>query len=653
MTFSLSPPQTLFRTSNLRHSTMDCIKRQHLLELLSPAVAAHHPRASRALADYIARPLTDDELEQFVTTLILTKQKKHARQATQAELLQRIDRAKTQYATYLRAMNKRDIRVQWLSSKDLQSFGPTYQRQHWLHVQEVFSHRYEEPTKEFDEVKGKWHTGFSIVVSCAELEKLSEITNGWPVHFKDNVDPTYAPPSTRKPPLMRDIWKGLAQSLERTHASRFEFVPTPLERGDDHWFPFPTFHFTARERMFNAYRGATIKELDLWERGHPKHILLRGCARAGQTDRTVLGASAPAENGEAVVVRESLAADGPLAARMEEEDPQIADFFSGKFAGHKCLQMPGMSGIPPEQPAVTGRYDKAARVQPPAECRIMAGSESDEGSGSVAVASLSTVSGNLKRMKSFVRKPSRGEALAPSTEETETLQPQEEQVPGEPLAILPSSSPMSLLSAQFASSQTHMETPQTPPDSISPANPPPLETSRMQFRRRVPSAADKAKPKRTTPRRPGLKATKSQDSTLSNASTTATRTESSSSLEPLTNTSTAETKLSVSCGDSPSPTNLWSQPADASEKQSGARRKDSGLGTFSPGRRATTSIQRIDARGQRSSCAVSQFSDCSNLSSQKPRGRSIDNRKDSCFSAPMGHQPSAAQHALIAASSPK
>ncbi|KAK7527818.1 uncharacterized protein IWZ02DRAFT_136297 [Phyllosticta citriasiana] len=618
---------------------MNCDERQRLLDLLTSAVAATHPHASHALANYIARPLTDHELAQLVQgTIHSTHQpKRRTRTATCIKLLRCIDRAKTQYATYLRATDKRDIRVYWIASKDVHQFGPGYRREHWLYFSEIYARRYEEGLiGEYDGINGHNFTGFSVVVDSSEHKKLTDITAEWPLHLKDNISQTYAPLVHSEPPrTMKDICVDMVKSLVSIHASRFDFEPTRFVRGNEHWHPFPCSTYTTHERLFNHYRGTTLEELNLWDRGDlPEVVIHRGRERAGER--------------QAGIDRAAKCPNHEPPVQVDEENIQRAEFFSGKLGGFPSQHGPGLSGLPLDQPAVTGRYNKAGRMPPPPEYRIMASSDSGEDSGSVAVASLSLVTGNVKRMKSFVQRPSRGEPLTPSDDEEEPLRSQGDQTRRQPLST-PPSSPLSLLSVQLASSNTGLE---TPPSSTSPVKPTRLDIPNRQFKRRVPSAASKLKRKKGTPRRPGLKSNSSQDSVLSNASTTATRTTSSSSLDPLARTSTDESKITPPCVDSPSPTNLWTLPSVASRQP--ALRKDSGLGTFSPGRQATTSIQRVDALDQRTASAhAHRNGDSPKLPpSQMARG-TVGHRKDSCFSAPKAHLASAAMDALMNSASPK
>ncbi|KAK8186460.1 hypothetical protein BC567DRAFT_270275 [Phyllosticta citribraziliensis] len=615
------------------------VERQHLLDLLTSVVAATHPHASHTLADYIARPLTDHELHQLVQIIHHNHQAKE-RGASQPELLWCIDHAKTQYATYLRALGKRDIKVYWAATKDLKRFGPSYRRENWFFFSQIYARRYsDDPIEKCNKTEDNY-AGFCVVVNSAEYEKLTGITAEWPVHIriKDNISLTYAPLDFSEPTRsMKDVYFGMVKSLVSIHAARFDFEPTPFVRGNAHWYPFACSTYTTHERLCRHYRRTTTEELNMWDRGDkPEAVLCKGRKRAGER--------------QAVIDREENDSIREPPVQMDGEQIQRAGFFSGKLGGFTSHHGPGHSVLPLDQPAVTGRYDKAGRMPPPPEFRITASSESGEDSGSVAVASLSLVTGHVKRMKSFVQKPSRGEPVAPSTDEGEAIRPQGEQTPENPLAT-PPSPPLSLLSVQLASSTTGFE---TPPSSTSPVKPSRMDTPNRQFKRRVPSAASKMKRKKGTPRRPGLKTNSSQDSVLSDRSTLATRTTSSSSLEPLTKTSTGESKISLPCVDTPSPTNLWTQPSIASNLKQPTLRKDSGLGIFSPSRQATTSIQRVDALDQRTASASPHLSNGAPElpPSQKARG-SIGDRKDSCFSGPLAQQTSAAMDALMNSVSPK
>ncbi|EKG22161.1 hypothetical protein MPH_00488 [Macrophomina phaseolina MS6] len=257
------------------------------------------------------------------------------------------------------------------------------------------------------------------------------------------------------------------------------------------------------------------------------------------------------------------------------ESDKREEFFAGRL-GDKSARGPVRW---PELPVIKeGRqYDKAARPQPPKEYQMEALSASGEDAGSVAVASLSTVAGDLQRMKSFVRKPSRGEVLqvSPTAQEAETAQAEALPTPPSPGRAIPMSGrpPRSTGLA-------------TPPDSASPVKP---QGPTRRFNRRASSAASKVKPRRPQMRRVVSMRTENSSTTASSS-----RNGSNSSMEAFNKTFN---KSSSTIEDSPSPTNLWSHPFENFKNPE--RQRSSGLSAFSPTKQATTSVQHVEVGAQR------------------------------------------------------
>lgn len=565
-------PATPSNPTCLMTAFRNCPGRQDLLETLTLAVEAVHPAAASSIVDYMATPLTDNELSDLVQSLRpgadCDDWSQDMTRSAQACLLGRINHAKTRYATFLRASNQHDIELKWPYSHSLQSLGMLHSKHLATFFEGLWSRRY---THRADGNLGpQSFRSFSVVVSSSELVRLCEFVRDWRIDVKENILQTFGPleagVTTR---TMQEIHLQMVQALHNIHMHRFETATPTVERGNEPWFPFPNVVRQSNELVapprIEHMMGRKLDSFKDWDCGKAGDVV----SKHATPSRT--------RNHRAAARRITHGPQrGTLPSHWKRSEPERRDdFFAGKL-GDKSARGPVRW---PDLPVIKEdrQYNKAARPQPPHEYQMEALSNSGDDAGSVAVASLSTVAGDLQRMKSFVRKPSRGEALQPSptAQEVEVAQAEALPTPPSPGRAIPMSG--------RPPSNTGLA---TPPDSASPVKP---QGPTKRLNRRAPSAASKAKARRPQVRRP----VSSKVETCSTTSSSS-RTGSNSSMETFTKTSE---NSSSTTAESSSPTNIWSHPLEKLEVPK--RRRSSGLGAFSPTKQATTSVQHIEVAAQR------------------------------------------------------
>ncbi|KAB2569632.1 hypothetical protein DBV05_g11685 [Lasiodiplodia theobromae] len=529
-------------------ASTSCASRQDLLAALTLAVETVHPAAVAAIVDYLANPLSDDDLADLVQSLGPAD---GMTPAASARLLDRINRAKTRYATFLRARNLHDVRIQWPYEHSLQTLGLLHSRDLATFFEGLWSRRYTHCAAP------RSYRSFSVVVTSPDFARLCTFAQDRRVAVTENVLQTFGPLERGSTPRsMQDIHLQMAAALCDIHNHRFDSATPTIERGNEPWFPFPNVVRQSNEIIapprFENMLGRRLDSIKDWDRGKAADVVLKNVAPPKRR-----------------AARRNIDKTKMPSHWKDLDNGQREDFFSGKL-GDRSARGPVRW---PELPVIKEdrQYDKAARKPPPNGYQMDALSNSGEDSASVAVASLSTVNGDLRRMKSFVRKPSRGELIMPSAD-VEMAQAEPLPTPPSPTCVVPMSG--------RPPSDTGLA---TPPDSASPVKP---QGPSKRFNRRAPSAASRVKA-----RRPQIRRSTPNKTNSSSTTTTSSRAESIYSMEDLNKTS------AQSSSTTPSPPQLWSNPFECCKIPE--RRTSSGLTTFSPTKQATTSVQHIEASAER------------------------------------------------------
>ncbi|GME54865.1 peptidoglycan-binding protein [Neofusicoccum parvum] len=223
-------------------ASRDYGSRQDLLEALTLAVELVHPAAVRTIVDYVANPLTDDELSQFVQALHAAADcddwpQNMTRQA-QSRLLDRINHAKTRYATSLRARNQHDIQIKWSYEHSLQSLGMLHSKNLAAFFEGLWTRRYTQCAR--GNLGPQSYRSFSVVLSSSEYARLCEFVKDRRIDVSENVLQTFGPLETGSTPrTLQEIHLQMVGALHDIHNHRFEIATTTTERGNEPWFPFP------------------------------------------------------------------------------------------------------------------------------------------------------------------------------------------------------------------------------------------------------------------------------------------------------------------------------------------------------------------------------------------------------------------------------
>ncbi|OJD29854.1 peptidoglycan-binding protein [Diplodia corticola] len=548
----------------------NCGSRQDLLGALTLAVEKVHPAAARTIVDYLASPLSDRDLSDLVQSLGPARDGDDWSEpmplAAQARLLDRINHAKTRYATFLRARNQHDVQIQWPYEHSLCTLGLLHSRELATFFERLWSRRYTHCA--VGSLGPHSYRCFSVVISSDDFARLCTFAQDRRVVVTENVLQTFGPlEGASTPRTMQDIHLEMVTALHDIHLNRFDMAASPVARGNEPWFPFPNAVRQSNEtvappRLENVMLDRRLDTTKDWDRGKADDVVLRNAARArGGGHRTACHGI-----------------DTPWRPAMPShwkslDHEQGVDFFNdglGDGSARGAVRWPELAVVK------ENRYDKAARRPPPKGYVMEALSSSGEDSASVAVASLSTVNGDLQRMKSFVQKPSRGETLQPATaaQDVDTAQAEALPTPPSPNEAVPmSGKPPSVTGLA------------TPPDSASPVKPrgPPKRVNT----RRAPKASAKIKA-----RRPQVRRTTPNKTDSSSTTTASSRVQSVYSMEDLK----MSAKSSSTTVDTPSPTKLWTSPVEGCKMLE--RRGSSGLATFSPTKQATTSVQHIEVVAQ-------------------------------------------------------
>lgn len=584
----------------------DCTNRQDLIEALALAVDALHPAAVRTIVEYISNPLTDHDLADFISSLRkgadADRWPQTMTRPAQARLFDRINHAKTRYATFLRARNQHDVRVKWPHEHSLHSFAMIHSKKLQDFIEAIWTRRYTQ--RAAGNLGPQSYRTFSVILNCSDFARLCDLTRDCRIDVTENVVQTFGPlEGDTTPRTMEEIHLKMVETLHDIHKARFDCASPTIVRGNEPWFPYPnivrqTNELVAPVRLENMM-GSHLDVIRSWDSGHPADITKKDLVPSRK------------KHHHAVARRTHSRQRGKSQPRAQDSDHEKCNgLSSGKVADTSAR------GAVEEH----GRYDKATRRAPPKDYQMEALSPSEEGSGSVAIASLSTVTGELRRMKSFVKKPSRGEALQP------TLTGQEVEVTQAEVPLTPPSPSLAIPMSGRPPRNTGLV---TPPDSASPVNVEGAQGPNKRFNRRVPSAHSK-----TRARIPSKRQSRSNKTDTSSTTNTTPRTSSSSSMESLNKASgKSSSTTAIECVDTPPRTILFSEPFEKLEP-SERRRSSSGLGAFSPTKQATISVQHVDVIAQRSSSDIhvvvpavpekTQYKQADDASSPKVRTERID-----------------------------
>ncbi|KAF2146530.1 uncharacterized protein K452DRAFT_294095 [Aplosporella prunicola CBS 121167] len=554
------------------------VSRQELLNALTVAVDAVHAAAPRTLADYIARPMTNVALSKLLLTLRQgTDGPKWALQMSkesQALLRDLIVKAKTQYATYLRARDKSDVKVIWAYNNNLRTISTMSRREIWLFVESVYDRRYMDHSDRLN-----FHKGFSVVLDNHEVERFRDLTSEWPVLCVENIPRDFAPAiDTSNLRSWEELYSKAAETLHDIRNTRFEAASGFVPRGNEAWFPFPNVVRKSTEHIAPSHHLEREKKLDHlnnWDVGKPRDL-----TRKGGRDHTHLRRYTNAHSDN----YNPLGTLPPhwVQSKMQEQDSTMAE--SQEARAQAEFDLPPASGLLNR----TVPYNRTRR-QPPEEYRIQVSTplSASEDSGSVAVASLGSVVGKLKRMKSFVRKPSKAEPSGPTA-----ALPDLKQKPPADAFTPPSSDPSrSTIPARPQQQDNGLN---TPPDSNSTGSTPRLEMPAKNYKRRVPTAATRRRV--ITPRqcRATLRSCSSRESLQSKTtSSTLSRDTSTTSIDltPIKG-SVTDVHLLHTLPDSPSPNGIWRSPLDPFERP--RKQASPSLAALSPTKQAAAVVQHID-----------------------------------------------------------
>ncbi|KAL1643293.1 hypothetical protein SLS58_004964 [Diplodia intermedia] len=395
--------------------------RQDLLGALTLAVESVHPAAVGTIVDYLASPLSDAALSDFIQVLRAGDDGDDWPQSmapsAQTRLLDRINRAKTRYATFLRARNQHDVQIQWPYEHSLRTLGLLHSRELATFFEHLWSRRYTHCA--VGSLGPHSYRCFSVVVGSADFARLCTFAQDRRIAVTENVLQTFGPlERARTPRTMQDIHLEMAGALHDIHTNRFDAAAPAIERGNEPWFPFPNVIRQSNETVappsIENMLGRRLDTIKDWDRGKAGDVVLRNAALARGSGHCIDTGRRP---------------NMPSHWKGPDHDPR-EEFFHGRLGdrgARGAVHWPELSVIKESR-----QYDKTARRPPPKGYEMDALSDSGSDSASVAVASLSTVNGDLRRMKSFVRKPSRGEMVQPTPAAQEIDMAQAEALPTPP-----------------------------------------------------------------------------------------------------------------------------------------------------------------------------------------------------------------------------
>ncbi|KAF2088271.1 hypothetical protein K490DRAFT_56277 [Saccharata proteae CBS 121410] len=465
--------------------------REGLLMVLTLAVEYQHEGAAATIAEYIAKPLVDAELLDLIDRLRMDTcppWTHNLNEKRAMRLLGLIEKAKAQYATCLRAKDKRDVKILWPYESNLKTITQT--RDDWLFLKGLLRRRYGEHASPPDEIGA--HKGFSVVMDNHDFERLCQRPLGLLLHCEENVSPMFHRSKlTSKPRSLAQIHLQMAQQLHEIHQMRYSAATAPTKGENQTWYPFPNV-----VRKTNEHAALPLEEkyrrMDLlkeWDSSLEPHKLFT-CSKTypATADRQ----------------------DSRFPRHWSSEDNVRDDRWGAKAGEHGSAASKTQIAVQPKLPNYG--FDVRKPRGPPVEYQCKTSSPSSGSVNSVVIASLSTVAGTIQQMKSFVRKPSKGDAIPVVVDERLVdCNPGERAPPPvtplTPISEVPSDSNVIETHSPCSSQQPKSDVPRQQSD---PCGHPDTRTSTTtkpstKFRRRASLGSKKVKVNTWQARRPSLR----------------------------------------------------------------------------------------------------------------------------------------------------